>query len=60
MKKALIIVLSFILTIGLAGCSSPVMAQVIMSDKDRETEPDVSRLDLDQMVSGNSQFAFDR
>ena len=59
MKKALIIVLSFILTIGLAGCSSPVMAQVIMSDKDRETEPDVSRLDLDQLVSGNSQFAFD-
>ena len=59
MKKALLSVLVVVLLVGLAGCAQAVSGEVLQSEKERETSPDVSKTDTDILVEGNSTFAFE-
>jgi serpin B len=59
MKKALISVLIvLLLVLPLIACDQPVGAELVMSDKPRETAPDVGEADLALLIEGNSAFAF--
>jgi serpin B len=58
MKKAILILISAILIGTLAACSQTVSADVLKSDKPRET-PAVSQTDTAKLVEGNSTFAWD-
>jgi serpin B len=63
------ILAGLILAVGvlLAGCAlflpgaggEPIQAEVVRSEKDRVTSPDVDQAELDELVAGNSAFAFD-
>jgi len=59
MKKALISVLSVLLVLPLVACAQPVAAEVLKSDKQRVTSPDVSTAEQALLVEGNSSFAFE-
>ena len=60
MKKVLLSVLMVALVSGLAACAQPVAGgEVIQSEKQRVTSPEVDEADLTALVSGNSAFAFD-
>lgn len=59
LNKGLLFFLSLVLTASLAACSQPVSAEVIKSDKDRITSPDVSSDELEMLVEGNNEFAFE-
>ena len=58
-----------LLSVGfsLAGCAlflpgagdEPIQAEVVHSEKERVTSPDVDQAELDELVAGNSAFAFD-
>jgi serpin B len=41
------------------ACDQQVGAELVMSDKPRETAPDVSEADLALLIEGNSAFAFE-
>ena len=62
MKKIVLFLLSVIVILGLVGCAQPVNqpvgATVAQSDKPRETAPSISPTVTDELVSGNSAFAF--
>ncbi|MDD2251639.1 MAG: serpin family protein [Dehalococcoidales bacterium] len=58
-NKGLLFFLALVLTASLAACSQTVSAEVIKSDKDRITSPDVSSEDLEMLVEGNNDFAFE-
>lgn len=58
MKKVLLILMVFVL-MGLAACSQAAAAEILQSEKSRNTEPQVSQDDLITLVDGNSEFAFD-
>ena len=58
MKNALLSVLVLILVLPLIACDQPVAAELVMSDKPRETSPVVSEADLALLVEGNSAFTF--
>jgi len=45
--------------LGLIACAQPIYGEVLQSDKQRVTSPDVSEADLETLVDGNSAFAFD-
>jgi len=45
--------------LGLAACAQPVAGEVVQSEKQRVTSPDVNEADLETLVEGNSTFAFD-
>jgi serpin B len=59
MKKALIFVLIVLLLLPLISCNQQVGAELVMSDKPRETAPDASEADLALLIEGNSAFAFE-
>jgi len=59
MNKILIAVLVIVLLLPLIACDQPVGAELVMSDKSRETAPDVSEADLALLTEGNSAFAFE-
>ena len=60
MKKVFLCLLMVPLILGLAACAQPATAgEVIQSEKQRETSPDVDDTDLTMLVNGNSAFAFD-
>jgi len=60
MKKALISVLIvLLLVLPSIACDQQVGAELVMSDKPRETAPDVSEADLALLIEGNSAFAFE-
>jgi len=59
MNNKLIVVLLIVLLLPLIACDQPVAAELVMSDKPRETSPDVSEADLALLIEGNSAFAFD-
>jgi serpin B len=59
MKKALISILIVLLLLPLIACAQPVGGELVMSDKPRETAPDVSEADLALLIEGNSAFAFE-
>ena len=59
MSKAIFILLSLVLVLPLVACATPANAQVVMSDKPRETSPVVSETEQYMLAEGNSAFAFD-
>jgi len=48
-----------VVLLGLAACGQPVAGDVVKSDKQRVTSPDVSQGEQTTLVEGNSTFAFD-
>ena len=58
MKKVLLILMVFVL-MGLAACSQAAAAEMLQSEKPRNTKPQVSQNDMATLVDGNSEFAFD-
>ncbi len=58
MKKLLLIALMVLLVVSVSGCAE-VAGAVVMSDKPRDTSPDATTSELSELVSGNSEFAFD-
>ena len=59
MKKALVSALIVSLVLPLIACDQPTGGELLMSDKPRETAPDVSEADLALLIEGNSAFAFE-
>jgi len=59
MKRALLSVLLLTVLLSVAGCAEGEVAGLLQSDKPRETSPDTATVDLEDMVDGNSAFAFD-
>ncbi|HEY49205.1 MAG TPA: serpin family protein [Dehalococcoidia bacterium] len=60
--KVLMVALALVLVlVGVAGCGDGAVVGVTlaMSDKERETAPDISAGNLTELVDGNSGFAFD-
>jgi serpin B len=51
--------LAIVMIAGLIGCSQPASAEVLKSDKGRITSPVVNSSDMETLVNGNSEFAFD-
>ncbi len=58
MKKVLTLLLAAVLSLALVACSSPVAAQEAKSDKARETAPQTTAAELEELIAGNSEFAF--
>ena len=62
MKKTLLIFNGFILLALLAACATPAgdggLESIAQSSKPRDTSPNVSSADLQQLASGNRAFAF--
>jgi len=59
MKKIFISVLMAIILLGLVACAQPALSELVWSDKQRVTSPEVNEADLATLVDGNSAFAFD-
>ena len=59
MKKIFMSALMAIILLGLMACDQPVASEIIRSEKQRVTSPDVNEVDLETLVTGNSAFAFD-
>ncbi len=59
MKRILTSALSFLIMISLIGCTGPVSAEVLKSDKDRIKSPEVDGSGMASLIEGNSQFAFE-
>jgi len=59
MKKALISVLIVLLILPVIACDQQAAAELLMSDKPRDTSPEVSEGDLALLTEGNSAFAFE-
>jgi len=59
MKKALISVLIVLLILPVVACDQQAAAELLMSDKPRDTSPEVSEGDLALLTEGNSAFAFE-
>ena len=59
MKKLLFLVLALIMIFGASGCTQSVSADEVKSDKPRVTSPVVSTSDMDTLVNGNSEFAWE-
>jgi serpin B len=59
MKKALISVLIVLLLLPLIACDQAAGGELLISDKERITSPDVNPSDQALLVEGNSAFAFE-
>ena len=59
MKKILIIVLALVLLLPMIASVQPAAGEVLKSDKERITSPDVSPNEQALLVEGNSAFAFE-
>ena len=59
MKKISLSVVIAIVLLGSVGCAQPVAGEIVTSEKQRVTSPDVNETDLATLVGGNSAFAFD-
>ena len=59
MRKVFMYALTVFALLGVVACAQPVSGELIKSDKQRVTSPDVSETDLALLVEGNSAFAFD-
>jgi len=57
--KVLLVVLALVLLLPVIACNQQVAGELLMSDKPRETSPDVSEADLALLIDGNTVFAFD-
>jgi len=58
MKKSCLCALLILVLLGCVACVQPVSGEVIKSDKERVSNPDVSQADLTTLVAGNSEFTF--
>ncbi len=60
LKLCSILILAAVLMVKLSGCAQqPVSSDVLQSEKQRETAPDVAQTDMATLSKGNSEFAFD-
>ncbi len=60
MKKIVFILLALVLvSVNLIGCGEDSLVGTAHSEKQRVVSPDVSASDLNTLVDGNSEFAFD-
>jgi serpin B len=59
MNRILIAVLVIVLLLPLIACGQPVGGEVLKSDKERITSPDVNPSEQALLVEGNSAFAFE-
>jgi serpin B len=59
MRKSFLCILIVALMLGLATCAQPVAGEIVQSEKQRVTSPDVDEADLAILVDGNNAFAFD-
>jgi serpin B len=59
MKKIMIIVLALVLLLPVIASVQPAAGEVLKSDKERITSPDVSTSEQALLVEGNSIFAFE-
>jgi serpin B len=59
MKKILLIAVMLFLSLSLIACVTAVAADVVKSDKDRITTPEVSKPDQVTLSDGNNTFALD-
>ncbi len=59
MKKIFMSALMAVVLLGVAACVPLVAGEVVQSEKQRLTSPDVNETDVVTLVSGNSAFAFD-
>jgi serpin B len=57
MKRSILSIIAVALSLLLVACSSPVSAEMLKSNKARDTSP--SGTDLAVLIKGNSDFAFD-
>jgi serpin B len=58
-RLTIVLVLVLVLLLPLMACNQQAAGELLMSDKPRETSPDVSEADLALLIEGNSAFAFD-
>jgi serpin B len=59
-KKIFLLVMAVVLLFpGAVSCAVPVSSDVVQSGKPRDMSPCVSQTDMDTLVEGNSEFAFD-
>ncbi|MCD6567663.1 MAG: serpin family protein [Dehalococcoidia bacterium] len=58
-KQVCLLALAGVLLFGVVSCAGSVSGDVVKSDKPRNESPDVSQSDMDILVGGNSEFAFD-
>jgi len=59
MKKIFMSALIVIVLLGVTACTQPVAGEILRSEKQRATSPEVNEADLTTLGSGNSAFAFD-
>jgi len=59
MKKVALRTMVFVILFSLVACAQPVSGEILRSDKQRVTSPNVNETDLTTLVDGNSVFAFD-
>jgi len=59
MNRILIAVLVLVLVLATISCTQSAAGEVLKSDKERTTSPDVSTSEQALLVEGNSAFAFD-
>jgi serpin B len=59
MKKMIAYLLALCLIGSLVGCAQPVAGKELKSDKERVGSPDVSQIDIESLVDGNTAFALD-
>jgi serpin B len=57
MKKMIVILISAVALLAIIGCSQPVSAAEVKSDKPRNTAPVVSPVDKETLAENNSTFA---
>ena len=58
MKRLLFYVMVLCLIGSLVGCTQPIAGKELKSDKQRVSYPDVSQIEIESLVDGNSAFAF--
>jgi serpin B len=56
---SMVALLALIVSVQLAGRTQPAVGEVLESDKQRVTSPDVSTSEQSSLVEGNSAFAFE-
>jgi serpin B len=56
MKKTILTIIAVAMSMVMVACSTPVSAEMVKSDKARDTSPSGSG--LSELVEGNSEFAF--
>ncbi|MCD6358807.1 MAG: serpin family protein [Dehalococcoidia bacterium] len=60
MKRVLLAVMATVIMLSVTACAQPVSSsEVLQSDKQRITSPNIPEGDMPTLVEGNSAFAFD-